>query len=323
MSIISVKVSVKASVIIPVYNSEEAISGTIEAISSQEFDDFEIISVDDGSTDGSLQILKGLEDKIRNLRVISQKNKGPAAARNYGAKEASGEIIVFTDSDCVPEKNWLKEMVKPFEDKEVVGVQGKYKNLNTGNTVSVFTQSEIEERYLRMGSQKYTDFIGSYSAAYRKSVFLDVNGFDESFLKASGEDPELSYRIAAKGHKMVFNEKAIVGHPHPTSIKNYIKQKFSRGYWGVLLYKKHPSKMGGQSYNSSLYFIHIAFTMMFLFLSAILLPFNLSASLGLLGVLILTTLPSSLRSFRGPKLLKISWDVFTFIRFFNGINFWI
>lgn len=295
----------KATVVIPVYNAAATLGKLLEALKNQTQREFEIIAVNDGSNDNSLAVLNGFN--LPNLRVLNQENKGPAAARNFGAMEAKGDIVVFTDADCVPEPRWLEEMIKPFDDKDVIGVQGRYKNLTPENIVSEFVQREIDERYERMSKLERIDFIGSYSAAYRRSVFLEANGFDEAFLQASGEDPELSYRLASKGKKMVFNPNAVVAHPHPNSLKHYLKQKQGRGYWGALLYKKHPEKMGGQSYNSSLYFIHIAFTM-FSFLSfLILLPVKPIAAITLLLLLLGTTLPSSLWiGKKNPRLLAIS-----------------
>ncbi|HZX20318.1 MAG TPA: glycosyltransferase [archaeon] len=235
---------VNATIIIPAYNSEKTIKQTIDACKNQKFSgSFEIIVVDDGSTDNTKKVA---EDA--GARVFSQKNSGPAKARNFGAKKAKFDIFVFTDADCTPEKNWLSEMVAPFNDKEVVGVQGAYKTKQRSLTAR-FSQAEIEERYdLMKKNSTELDWIGSYSAAYRKKDFFDANGFDESFPKASGEDPELSYKLHKAGKKLVFNPKAIVYHLHPDSVWKYFRQKFYRAFYRVLLYGKHPEKMKKDSY---------------------------------------------------------------------------
>ncbi|MFH1391815.1 MAG: glycosyltransferase family 2 protein, partial [Candidatus Diapherotrites archaeon] len=198
----------KISVIIPAYNSEKTIGNCIEAIRNQDFSEpFEIIVVDDGSKDETSDAAEEL-----GAVVLKQKNSGPAKARNLGAKNAKGDILVFTDADCVPEQNWLKEMTAPFKHKEIIGVQGAY-NTKQKSITARFNQIEIEERYDRMKRKSETlDWIGSYSAGYRKKDYLEVGGFDESFPKASGEDPELSYKLAKLGKKLVFNPKAIVYH---------------------------------------------------------------------------------------------------------------
>jgi glycosyltransferase involved in cell wall biosynthesis len=236
-----------ASIIIPAYNSEKTIADCIKALKNQDYEkgSYEIIVVDDGSTDNTAKIAKEL-----GAKVVIQKNSGPAKARNNGAKIAKGKILLFTDSDCIAESNWLKEMLKPFSDKKVAGVQGAYKTKQE-SLVAIFVQYEIEERYKKMmASKDKLDWIGSYSAAYRKEDFFSAGGFDESFPKASGEDPELSFKISKKGRKLVFNPKAIVYHYHPESIIKYFWIKFYRAFYRVKLYYKHPDKIISDSYTT-------------------------------------------------------------------------
>ncbi|MCD6478164.1 MAG: glycosyltransferase [Candidatus Aenigmarchaeota archaeon] len=284
----------KVSVIIPAYNAEKTIGKTLEALLNQTYKDYEVIVVDDGSKDRTSEIMKKYMKKSKKIKLIKQKNAGPAAARNNGAKHSKGDVLIFTDSDCVPEKNFIEEMVKPIKG-DVAGVQGRYKILNKEKIIARFVQYEIEERYERMKKFKYIDFIGTYAAAYRRDVFMKLGGFDTSFRKASGEDPEFSFRVESAGYKMVFNPKAIVYHPHPDTLKRYLKMKYGRGYWGRLLYKKHPEKKKGQSYNSMLYFLHIGLTGLLSLLFIVLLPFNYIYSLISLILLYITTIPSTIR----------------------------
>ncbi len=235
----------KASVIIPAYNAEQTIGKCMNALRKQTFKDFEVIIVDDGSKDGTAKIAAG----FKGVKVLRQKNAGPATARNKGAKQAKGEIIVFLDSDCVAEKNWLEQMVAPFENQDISGVQGVYKNKQK-ELIARFTHLEIEQRYSKMAKQEFIDFIGSYSAAYKKKVFDEMEGFDTSFPMASGEDTDLSFRINKAGYKMVFNQRAAVYHFHPISLKKYLKVKFFRAYWRTKLYGKHSEKMLKDSYTS-------------------------------------------------------------------------
>ncbi|MFH1751947.1 MAG: glycosyltransferase [archaeon] len=235
------------SIIIPAFNAEKIIGKTIKSLLNQKTrKSFEIVVIDDGSTDGTLNALQKFKSN-KKIRVFSQQNSGPAIARNNGVKKASGEIIVFIDSDCVAESNWLEEMVKPFENEKVAGVQGAYKT-NQRSLTARFIQVEILDRYKRMQKSINLDWIGSYSAAYRKKPFLLVGGFDPSFKVASGEDPELSFKLNKFGWKLKFNPKAIVYHIHPETLMDYIKTKFVRAYWSVNLWKKHPDKAVKDSY---------------------------------------------------------------------------
>ncbi len=235
------------SVIVPVRNSEKTIGDLLEALKKQTVREFEVILVDDGSTDGTVKVAEEF-GKGLDLRIVKQKPKGPAAARNLGVEKARGEIVVFTDSDCVPDERWLEEMVKPFEDETVVGVQGTYRTLNRESLIARFEGYEIERRHRRMERKKFTDFVATFSAAYRKEVFKKFGGFDESYPAASGEDPDLSYRIAKAGGKMIFNPRAFVYHRHPETLVEFARQKFYRGYWRSLLHRKYPEKMAGDAY---------------------------------------------------------------------------
>ncbi|TRZ55513.1 glycosyltransferase [archaeon] len=236
------------SVIIPCFNAERTILRTLEALDKQTAKGFEVILADDGSNDETVKTAKSFKPENYKLIVIAEKHAGPAAQRNRGAKKAKGELLLFTDSDCVPEKNWVSEMAKPFADKNIVGVSGTYRTLNNEKIIARFEGYEIAKRHEKLARQKYIDFIGSFSAGYRKNIFKKFGGFSSDFKRADAEDPELSFKIAKTGYRMVFNPKAVVAHPHVSTLKKFWKQKFSRGFWRVLLYKKHPEKMRGDSY---------------------------------------------------------------------------
>ena len=246
-----------ASIIIPVFNGEKTIQQCIDSLVNQQFSGgYEIIVVDDGSRDKTAQIVKRFGNKVKYL---SQKNNGPAAARNNGAKSAKNEILVFIDADCIAEQNWLSEMIKPFENKEIMGVQGIYKTKQKSLTAR-FVQIEIEERYEKMKKHENIDFIGSYSAAYRKEIFMSAGGFDESFPIASGEDPELSYKLSKAGKKLIFNENSVVYHKHHEKLMKYLQTKFFRAYWRVLIYSRHKDKMINDSYTPQILKFQIIFT---------------------------------------------------------------
>src|SRR3972149_10707730 len=90
---------------------------------------------------------------------------------------------------------------------------------------------------------KYIDFIDTYSAGYRKDIFLKYNGFDERYPKASVEDQEFSFRLSHDGHKMVFNPNAVVFHKHSASLMGYLRKKYKIAFWKAFLLKRHPGKM--------------------------------------------------------------------------------
>jgi cellulose synthase/poly-beta-1,6-N-acetylglucosamine synthase-like glycosyltransferase len=260
---------VMISVVVPAYNSEKTIADTIRALLKQNFPkkNYEIIIVDDGSTDGTVEVASKFP-----VRVLRLKHKGPANARNEGAKKARGEIILFTDADCIPDKNWIREITKPFADKNIVGVGGTYKTYNKDSAIARFAGYEIDERHEKMKKQREIDFLGTFSCAYRKNIFSKFGGFDTKFKTASGEDPELSFKISKAGYKMIFQPTAFVYHRHPNTPWKFLRKKFWNGYWRVLLYKKHREKIFRHSYTPKILYIQIplaALSVLFLLLSLI------------------------------------------------------
>ncbi|MCG3199607.1 MAG: hypothetical protein GHCLOJNM_04131 [bacterium] len=205
--------------------------------------------MDDGSTDGSAETAErwASDHPETPWKVHRQPNQGPAAARNHGAALCKGEILVFIDSDCLPEADWLEKMLAPFEDPGVVGVQGAYR-CDQEEWIARFSQLEIEERYRRMLRADSIDFIGTYAAAYRRTVFQEQGAFDTRFPMASGEDADFSFRLSDRGLRMVFNPEAVVYHVHPTTLGKYLRQKYWRAYWRNLIYRRHLSKMWKDSY---------------------------------------------------------------------------
>jgi glycosyltransferase involved in cell wall biosynthesis len=299
-----------ASVIIPAYNSESTIQACLQALKNQTTQPLEIIVVDDGSRDATIRKAEAL-----GARVISQAHSGPASARNRGAREARGDILLFTDADCVPDRDWVREMLRPLQDPEIKGVQGSYTTSQPG-LVARFAQAEIEDRYERLSSGKYIDFIGTYSAAYRKDIFLKFRGFDQGFPEASGEDPELSFRLSRQGHMLIFNPGARVSHSHPDTLGKYLRQKFSRARWRVLLYKKHPKKMVRESYTPQGLKAQIGLFYLFVLglIASLFQPQALYLSLACLVLLFITTLPFSIRAGRKGKGLGLASPLILILR---------
>ncbi len=232
------------SVIIPTYNSAKTIAQTIEAIQNQEYLSIkpEIIIVDDGSKDETLNIIR----KFERIKIISQPNSGPATARNKGASIANGDILVFTDSDTVPHKDWLKHLTKPFENTAISAATGTYSIENSYSKLAELIQYEIENKHNKYG--EFVAFGGTYNLALRKSLFLAIGGFNEKYRYASGEDVDICYKILNKGYKIKFVKEAVVGHFHPENLRNYLRNQFKHGFWRAKLYYDHPNKATGDDY---------------------------------------------------------------------------
>ena len=232
------------SIIIPACNCERTIRLCLEAMKRLQVSELrEIIVVDDGSTDKTADIVKSFKE----VRYFFQENKGPAAARNRGANEAKGEVVCFTDSDCMPRGDWLKRLGESFSDGKIAAVAGSYGLANPRNSLAQCIQDEIVFRHKKLLPSRPKVF-GSYNVAIRKKIFDAVGGFDESYRFASGEDNDLSYRIRQKGYDIFFSKNALVDHFHTESLLKYLKEQWRHGFWRMRLYRQHPRMAKGDDY---------------------------------------------------------------------------
>lgn len=231
------------SVVIPAYNSEKTISQAIKAVLGQDFDGtIELIVVDDGSSDKTAEIVQSFP----NVQSINQENQGPASARNLGAQKANGEIVFFTDSDCVPHVSWISTMLAHFSDPSIAAVRGSYGIANPESLLARCVHEEILYRHRFL--PRYPKVFGSYNVGIRKRVIDEIGGFNTGYRHASGEDNDLSYRILSAGYKILFEPKALVDHYHPTSLKKYLKEQYRHGFWRVKMYFAHPHMARGDDY---------------------------------------------------------------------------
>jgi len=240
------------------------------------------------------------------IRLISQANAGPATARNRGALEAHGTILLFTDDDCVPMPDWLSAMLAPFHDPEVVGAKGVYRT-HQKQLAARFVQIEYEDRYRLMAGLSNIDFIDTYSAAFLRDRFLEMKGYDTSFPVACAEDIELSYRMSARGWKMKFVPSAIVYHTHPDTFSRYLKKKYKFAFWRVLAVRKNPSKGIKDSHTPQIMKLQLLFAPALLLAATFDLAVRpaVSASALALAAFLLTTLPFALRAIRKDTIVGL------------------
>lgn len=292
-----------ASIIIPTFNGASRIVGCLDSLMKQTAGrDVEILVVDDGSTDNTAKVVAGYS----SVRLINQGNAGPASARNRGALEARGTILLFTDDDCVPMPDWLEAMLGPFKDQDVIGAKGVYRTHQKSLTAR-FVQIEYEDKYRLMAGLPSIDFIDTYSAAFRRDRFLEMTGYDTSFPVACAEDIELSYRMSARGWKMKFVPAAIVYHTHPDTLSRYLKKKYKFAFWRVLAVRKNPSKGVKDSHTPQIMKLQLLFAPALLLAVA----FDLTVrprvlvSVVVVAGFLLSTLPFALRAFRKDPVVGI------------------
>ncbi|HEY1408737.1 MAG TPA: glycosyltransferase [Promineifilum sp.] len=245
----------RVSVIVPAHNAEATVGRCVAALLDQTYvQPYEVLVVDDGSTDRTAEIAR-----LAGAKVISTARRRPAGARNAGIRASRSEIICCTDADCTPHRDWLVQMTSAFDDPTLVACKGAYVTRQR-QLIARFVQLEYEDKYDRLRQQGDIDFIDTYSAAYRRDVLVASGGFDERFDYL--EDQELSFRLAAKGHRMVFCDKAIVEHLHSATLGTYLKKKSTIGYWKSQVVRLHPERLVKDSHTPQIMKLQIALALL-------------------------------------------------------------
>lgn len=228
------------SIIVPVLNGEKSIGKCLESMTKLTYpkNNFEVIVVDNGSTDRTVEIIETFQKEHNvDVKLHFQKIKSSYAARNIGVKNAKGDILAFTDADCVVDKDWLTNAVVYFSDVTIGGIAGEVLSESGDSIVERYTtDSEIlsQKRKFNSGSLPYAQ---TANAIYRKELFYKIGYFDEIL---SGGDADYSWRMLLDtDYKIIYAEDTIVLHKHRTSLKGLFKQTFKHGYGYELLKNKY------------------------------------------------------------------------------------
>jgi cellulose synthase/poly-beta-1,6-N-acetylglucosamine synthase-like glycosyltransferase len=231
----------KVSIVIPTKNNGDIIEKCLKSIQNLDYpkDKLEVIIVDGYSTDNTVEIAKKY-----GCKIIFE-NKGTISyARDVGVKHAKGDFIAFTDADCVVDRNWIKELIKHFNDEKVAGVGGP--NITpeddtefakcVGLVLSLL--SRVGARYGLVGG----DVVEIYhnptcNVMYRKDVLEEVGGFNYSLVTV--DDEELDYRIRKKGYRILYTPHAIVYHYRKPTWKKFMKMAWNYGVGRMQAIKLH------------------------------------------------------------------------------------
>jgi glycosyltransferase involved in cell wall biosynthesis len=305
------------SVIVPAYQAAAVLPRCLSALQRQTIDRarYEIIIVDDGSTDCTTEVAEQTLRDFPAAQVIRAEHGGPAIARNLGAWEAQGELLLFTDADCEPVPEWIEQFARVFADPSISGAKGTY-GTRQHSLVARFVQQEYQERYDYTRRQPVIDFVDTHSAAYRRAVFVENEGFDTSFPGAVVEDQEFSFRLAARGHRLIFVPEALVYHQHNTTLMRYFRRKFNIGYWKMYVLQRHPGKALRDSHTPQVVKVQIVLLAAALTgtLAAVLPSIGPWLPLGLWITLGLTTLPLLIKiARRDPPVLLVA-PIMIFVR---------
>jgi len=248
------------SVIIPTYKRRACLRNCLEAISQTSYhkDRFEVIVVDDSNDQGITYFLSPFHERL-HLLILSQKNAGPAAARNKGRKHARGKYLVFTDDDCVPASNWLNTLAQRFLKTPDCAIAGKTVNALTSNLYSTASHHIIDYLYAYYNiDPDYTQFAVSSNFALPVEGFDAIGGFDINFTRPAGEDRDLCARWRDHGFRIIYAPEVIVRHYHALFLNSFLKQHFNYGRGAYCFHQKRSERTwNDKGLNSLRFYINL------------------------------------------------------------------
>lgn len=215
----------KVSIVIPCYNSEKTLKQCLNSVLNQSYKNYEIILVDNNSTDKTKKIIFKFKEKNKRIKYLFEKKIARGAARNFGEKNAKGEIILMTDSDCIVPKNWIQEMIKPIVEENTVAVQG-FKEPVLRNYWTENIHNEKQKIINLRLKDKKVGLLDTANFAIKKDI-LEKVGYSNSDI-FRGNDTELEVRMKKKGILLKFISFS-VKHFHPDAFKKVVKKYFEGG----------------------------------------------------------------------------------------------
>jgi len=228
---------IKASIIIPSYNRKIILKESLIPLFNQNYpkDKYEIVLVDDGSTDGTEEMVKSLPSPCRLKYLKNRERMGAPKTRNRGIKKAEGEFIIFTDSDVIVLSDFIEQHLNYHK---------KYENaIVSGELIQISSLDEVGKKRKGILDISFSPF-DTANVSVRKDFLLEVGLFDESFSAYGWQDIELGYRLIKRGLKRKKNRSALGYHykgEKDSLDLNYLCEKERmRGISGALYYKKHP-----------------------------------------------------------------------------------
>ena len=222
------------SVVVPARNAERTLGECLESLLQLDYDPErrEILVVENGSTDQTGEIIDDYP-----VRALLEQRRGPSAARNRGVESARGEIVAFTDADCVVTKGWLRALVAGFAASDVWGVAGE---------IVAYPPRTPAERYLARYKARWQapalqarrPFAVTSNVAFRRATFDRLGLFDTRLIKA--QDKDFGWRFYADPElRLVYSREALVLHHHRTTAWSLLAQHAGWGYGAALLHRKH------------------------------------------------------------------------------------
>lgn len=262
--------SKKVSIVICTYNAKDDLKECIESLENQDYREKEIIVVNDASSDGTLDFLQQLKNRIETrLVVVTNKiNLGVAGSRNVGIRHATGEIIAFTDADCIADRKWLSELVKGYDNDDVVAVGGGILDRQITN---IWELSDKGHDFVAT-EEGYVSYIQGCNMSFNSKILRKYMFNTE--IKYGYEEALLCDHLIGDGYKIHFRPQAVVHHKRRSNLAALLRRKYLLGLSSIW-YRKKQRKL-------FMFKRHII-----LFIALLLVPFCLMSKLFLYISLIL------------------------------------
>jgi GT2 family glycosyltransferase len=228
------------SVIVCTYNGGRTLDQCLRSLRALNYPDYEVIVVDDGSTDATRAILAGQPW----VQAIHQPNQGLSVARNIGLAAATGAIIAYTDSDCVADPDWLSHLVDQLQLTGAAAVGGPNLSPDDGWLAACVAASPGQPTHV-LESDQVAEHIPGCNMAFRREPLQAMCGFDPQFLKA-GDDVDACWRLQHAGEWITFAPGAFVWHRRRQRTLSYLRQQAGYGVAEALLRFKHSHRFNGR-----------------------------------------------------------------------------
>ncbi len=241
----------KVSVIVCSYNGARTLEECLQSLVRLDYPDYEILLVDDGSTDNTPDIAA----RFPEVKYIRQENLGLSVARNVGARAAQGEIVAYTDSDCIADESWLTYLVGAMHDQQVDAIGGPNVTPPSDNWLAKCVAASPGNPSHVMLDDRYAEHVPGCNMAFNRAKLLGIGGFDPRFRQA-GDDVDICWRFIDDGMKIGCAPAALIWHHRRDTIRAYWQQQKGYGRSEAILQFKHPqrfSAFGASMWNGVIY----------------------------------------------------------------------
>ncbi len=242
----------KVSVVVASYNGASTLAACLESLCHLNYPDYEVLLVDDGSTDDTAEIASRFAP-VQYIRHPS--NKGLGVARNTGIELANGEIVAFTDSDCRADEDWLFYLVHDLQRGGFVGVGGHNLLPSDDSPVAAAVMVSPGGPAHVMLTDRLAEHVPGCNMAFYRWALLEIGNFDPVY-KRAGDDVDICWRLQSKGFRIAFSPAGFVWHYRRNTVRAYLRQQAGYGDAEALLERRHPENFnhfGGSMWRGRIY----------------------------------------------------------------------